>query len=84
MNVCNEVKSQLMREGITMQEVLERLAVKYGWSKSVSNLSGKLHRETLRYREAVELADVLGYEIVWIKRGVSAYDERTGNECRQI
>lgn len=69
MNVCNEVKSQLMREGITMQEVLERLAVKYEWSKSVSNLSGKLHRETLRYREAVELADVLGYEIVWIKRG---------------
>lgn len=69
MNVCNEVKSQLMREGITMQEALERLAVKYGWSKSVSNLSGKLHRETLRYREAVELADVLGYEIVWIKRG---------------
>lgn len=85
MNVCNEVKSQLVREGITMQEVLERLVVKYGWSKSVSNLSGKLHRETLRYREAVELADVLGYEIVWIKRGgVSAYDERTGNECRQI
>ena len=69
MNVCNEVKSQLMREGITMQEVLERLAVKYGWSKSVSSLSGKLHRETLRYREVVELADVLGYEIVWIKRG---------------
>ena len=69
MNVCNEVKSQLMREGITMQEVLEQLAEKYGWSKSVSNLSGKLHRETLRYREAVELADVLGYEIVWVKRG---------------
>mgnify|MGYP000205232405 CR=1 FL=1 len=68
MNVCNEVKSQLMREGITMQEVLVRLAVKYGWSKSVSNLSGKLHRETLRYREAVELADALGYDIVWQKR----------------
>lgn len=69
MNVCNEVKSHLMREGITMKKVLERLAVKYGWSKSVSNLSGKLHRETLKYREAVEMADVLGYEIVWIKRG---------------
>ncbi|MFR6280567.1 MAG: LLM class flavin-dependent oxidoreductase, partial [Lacrimispora saccharolytica] len=29
------------------------------------NLSGKLQRESLRYREAVELADVLGYELVW-------------------
>lgn len=69
MNVCNEVKSQLMREGITMQEVLERLAVKYGWSKSVSNLSGKLHRETLRYREVVELADVLGLMRLFGLRG---------------
>ena len=47
----------------------------YGWGRNISNLSVKLHRETLRYKEAVELADVLGYEIVWKKRGVSAYDE---------
>lgn len=64
-------------------EVLERLSVKYRWSKSISNLSGKLHRETLKYREAVEMADVLGYEIVWIKRG-EVHDERTGNERRQV
>lgn len=69
MNVRNEVKSQLVREGVTMQEVLGRLAERYGWSDSISNLSGKLHRETLRYKEAVELADVLGYEIIWKKRG---------------
>ena len=25
--------------------------------------------KSLRYKEAVELADVLGYEIVWKKRG---------------
>ena len=40
----------------------------YGWSDSVSNLSGKLQRGSLRYREAVELADVLGYDVVWQKR----------------
>ena len=34
----------------------------------VSNLSGKLQRGSLRYREAVELADVLGYDVVWQKR----------------
>ena len=36
-----------------------------GWSSSVPNLSGKLGRGSLRYGEAVELAAVLGYEIVW-------------------
>jgi len=68
MNVRNEVKAQLVREGVTMQEALNRLAEQYGWSNSISNLSGKLQRETLRYKEAVELADVLGYEIIWKKR----------------
>ena len=39
------------------------------WSSSVPNLSDKLKRGSLRYGEAVELADVLGYDIVWQKRG---------------
>lgn len=38
------------------------------WSRSVPNLSGKLKRGSLRYDEAVELADALGYDIVWQKR----------------
>ena len=46
-----------------MSEVVEQLAEEYGWSDSVPNLSGKLRRGSLRYSEAVELADVLGYPI---------------------
>ena len=34
----------------------------------VTNLSDKLRRESLRYKEAVELADTLGYDLVWQKR----------------
>ena len=41
---------------------------RWGWSRSVPNLSGKLKRGSLRYGEAVELADALGYEIVWQKQ----------------
>ena len=58
-----------MQEGTTMSEVVRMLAFVYGWSASVPNLSDKLKRGTLRYREAIELADVLGYDIVWQKRG---------------
>ena len=54
---------------VCMQEVVDLLADEYGWSDSVSNLSNKLQRESLRYTEAVQLADVLGFEIVWRKRG---------------
>ena len=60
---------RLAGKGLTMQEVVDLLADEYGWSDSVSNLSNKLQRESLRYTEAVQLADVLGFEIVWRKRG---------------
>ena len=50
------------------RQAVEILADEYGWSSSVPNLSDKLKRGSLRYGEAVELADVLGYDIVWQKR----------------
>ena len=68
-NLRNEIKSYIVRSGYTMQEVVDRLSEDYGWSDSVSNLSNKLQRESLRYTEAVQLADVLDFEIVWRKRG---------------
>ena len=64
----NEIKAYIVRAGMTMNEVVEILADEYGWSSSVPNLSGKLRRGSLRYTEAVELADVLGYDLVWQKR----------------
>lgn len=68
MNIRNEIKSILTREGMTMTEIVEKMANQYGWSASVPNFSGKLRRGSLRYQEAVELADALGYELVWQKR----------------
>ena len=68
MDTRNEIKSYIVRQGITMTELVEKLADQYGWSASVPNLSGKLRRDSLRYREAIELADVLGYDIIWKRR----------------
>lgn len=68
MNVRNEIKAQIIRAGYTMQKVVDLLHDEYGWSDSVSNLSAKLQRESIRYKEILELADVLGYEIIWQKR----------------
>ena len=68
MNVRNEIKAQIIRTGMTMQQVVDLLFDEYGWSDSVSNLAAKLQTESIRYKEVVELADVLGYDIVWQKR----------------
>ena len=69
MSVRNEIKAQIVRAGFTVQEVVDLLADEYDWSDSVSNLSAKLQRESIRYKEVVELADVLDCDIVWMKRG---------------
>ena len=68
MNIRNEIKAQIVRAGMTMQQVVNLLSDEYGWSDSVSNFSNKLARGSLRYEEAVQLAEVLGYELVWQKR----------------
>ena len=62
------MKSRIIGTGLTMQETLDRLHRKYGWSDSASNFSNKLQRESLRYKEVVELADVIGYELIWVPR----------------
>ena len=68
MTVRNEIKAQIVRAGYTMQELVDRLHEEYGWSDSVYTLSAKLQRESIRYKEVVELADVLGYDLIWQKR----------------
>ena len=69
MNIKNQIKAQIMFAGFTMAEVVDALSTEYGWSDSLSNFSAKLGRGSLRYVEALQLADVMGYDIVWHKRG---------------
>ena len=61
MGIREEIESYIVRSGMTMTEVVDKLYDDYDWSRSVPNLSGKLRRGSLRYQEAVELADVLDY-----------------------
>ena len=64
MGIREEIKAYIVRSVM----VVDRLYDDYDWSRSVPNLSGKLRRGSLRYQEAVELADVMDYDIVWVKR----------------
>lgn len=54
-----------------MGEVVRRLAERYDWSGSIPNFTMKLKRGSLKYREAVQVADVLGYDLLWQRREAS-------------
>ena len=66
----NAIKAQIMMANFTMAEVVDALSMDYGWSDSLSNFSAMLGRGSLRYVEAMQLADVMGYDIQWVKRRV--------------
>lgn len=66
--IDEQVKALLTREKLTMKELVQRLHDQFGRSASSANFSNKLSRNTIRYEEAQEIADVLGYEIVWQKK----------------
>ena len=66
-NYGHEVKGYIIANGMTLTCMAAQLAEKYGRS-CMQNLSGKLRRGTFSYTEAVEIADILGYDIVWKKR----------------
>ena len=55
-----------------------RFRWQFAWSDSVSNFSNKLRRESLRFREVVELADVLGYDIEWVPKETNRFLGRGG------
>jgi hypothetical protein len=68
--IKNEVKSILAKKGLTMTHVVELINNNRSSDNktSVQNLNNKLTRESIKYTEMVELANVLGFDIKWIPR----------------
>ena len=64
-----DIQSHIIAAGYTQKEAVEACAAEFDhWSPSDSNFSNKLDKQTLRYREVLQLAEILGYEIVWQRR----------------
>ena len=66
--IINDISEQILRGSLTEAIVLERLREQYGWTDSIVSFSEKLRRGSFSYRETVEFAAVLGYDVVWKKK----------------
>ena len=65
MSAKEQIKIALIKKNKTLSNVVEELNQKYHRNDSIQNLSGKLSRNTLKYREAEEIAEILGMTIEW-------------------
>lgn len=68
MTIKNEIKSIIVKAGWTITDIAKALSEKTGNHYSVQNLSNKLSRGTLKYKEALDIAEIIGYKIEWVKK----------------
>jgi hypothetical protein len=70
-DIKQQVKEILLKDNITMTELVERLnnsKPNKDNDTSVSSLNNKLTRGTIKYSEILEIFDTLGYDIILQKR----------------
>lgn len=67
-NIRNYIKSLLSLNGVTLSEIANKLSERTGKEYTLDSLTGKLKRESFSLKEAFILADILGYELKFIKK----------------
>lgn len=67
MDVRNELKSLIAKNGTTLKKICEKLSTETGKSYIGNNITNKLRRKTIKFEEVQEIADALGYRIEFIR-----------------
>lgn len=68
MEFKNDLKSIIIKSGWTMTAVMNELNRRHNTNTTVQNFSGKLRNESFKYTEVLEILDIIGYRIEWIKK----------------
>lgn len=68
MKILAIIKSLIAQEATTMTKIAERLFSEKNRNLTMNNLSRKLRADTIKYVEVAEIADLLGYDIHFVKR----------------
>lgn len=62
------VKDFLQEQNTSVYKLAQMLEKTYGRSGSVSNLLNKLSRATFKISELMDIADLFGYEVKFVKK----------------
>ena len=74
------VKDFLQEQNISVYKLAQMLNETYGRSGSVSNLLNKLSRATFKISELMDIADLFGYEIQFVKKqAIEGHENLTDN-----
>ncbi len=68
MRIITELKELLYQDGLTLTYIANELGKRLDKPYSLENLSNKLRKETITHREMKLIADILGYDLKFVKR----------------
>lgn len=68
MGIYEEIKYLLAKEKVTLTSVAQTLQNRNYEKLTLSNLSRKIKKHTIKFEEVREIADILGYNIKFEKK----------------
>lgn len=68
--IRNEVKSYIAQSGWTFTDIVKKMneSRPQETQTTTQNISNKLTRGTIKYNEIKEIAEIIGYQIAWVKK----------------
>ena len=66
--IINELKKILLDVNVSLTELAEALGKRLNKPYSLNNLSNKLRNETISHREMLIIADILGYDLKFVRK----------------
>ena len=69
-NIRNEIKSYIAASGWSLVDIVVRMNESLSESEQTTpqNISNKLTRGTIKYSEVKEIAEIIGFKVVWEKQ----------------
>jgi len=67
MDVRNELKSLIAKNGTTLKKICEELTQRSGESVLGNNITNKLRRKTIKFEEVAQILEVLDYHIEFVR-----------------
>ena len=68
MSIINELKKILLDVNVSLTELAQALEKRLNKPYSMQNLSNKLRNETISHREMLIIADILGYDLKFVRK----------------
>ena len=67
MDIRNELKSLIAKNGTTLKKICAQMSEKYNKTIAGNNITNKLRRKTIKFEEVEQILEALDYHIEFVR-----------------